>query len=417
MAKVYLSLGSNVGNSRAFIRRALDSIADSCKIIQTSALYETKPWGKTDQPDFLNMCIQAETSLSPKSLLKKLKQIEEETGRTETAKWAEREIDIDILFYENLILNENDFTLPHPRIEQRAFVLIPLAEIAPDLIHPVSQKSIIALAKNIDNKGVKKLIQVMGVLNVTPDSFSDGGDLENEQLIKQKVAEMINAGVDIIDIGGESTRPGHKKIEAAEEINRVLPTIKIIRKISKQIPISIDTQKAKVARQALKAGANIINDVSALGDSQMPEVIKEFGCQIILMRNRPLDKHDIVGSCKRQFEEMVENCERLGVNRDKLILDPGLGFGDLAAADFSALPGGNASANTQLVVSANSYSLGFPVLIGASRKRFLGKISAQNDAKKRLSESLSFAVLAQYSGASIIRVHDVPETIKVLRES
>jgi dihydropteroate synthase len=228
---------------------------------------------------------------------------------------------------------------------------------------------------------------------------------------------MINAGADIIDIGGESTRPGHKKISPEEEIGRVLPAVKAVRKISRTTPISIDTQKSEVARQALEAGANIINDVSALNDTQMPEVIKKFNCRIILMRNRPLGAQDIIGSCKQQFKEMVENCAELGINRDKLILDPGLGFGDLSSGDFSSLPGGSPSANTQLVLSINDYSLGLPVLIGASRKRFLSEMSGQTDAKKRLAESLSFAVLAACSGASIIRVHDAEETIKVLRES
>lgn len=414
MAKVYLSLGSNIGNRRKFIELAVRSIKDFCKVIKISSVYETEPWGKPNQPKFLNLCLLAETDLQPKQLLRKLKKIEVDLGRTKTAKWAEREIDIDILFYENLILNEADFTLPHPRIEERAFVLIPLNEIAPDFIHPVSQKSIRAQAKNIDSEGVKKLIQIMGVLNVTPDSFSDGGDLKNKKVLEQKIREMIDAGVDIIDIGGESTRPGHKKVGADEEVSRVLPAIKIIRKISSEIPISIDTQKTEVARRALEAGANIINDVSAFGDKQMPEVIKEFGCRIILMRNRPLDAHDIIGSCRKQFEEIVGKCRSLGIDQSRIILDPGLGFGDLATGDFSALPGGNPSANTQLVLAVKDYSLGMPVLIGASRKRFLGKMSFQDNAKKRLPESLSFAVLAKYSGGAIIRVHDVPETIQIL---
>jgi dihydropteroate synthase len=267
------------------------------------------------------------------------------------------------------------------------------------------------------SKGVRKLIQVMGVLNVTPDSFSDGGELKNERLIKQKVLDMINAGVGIIDVGGESTRPGHKEVKAKEEIRRVLPAIKIIREISTDVSISIDTQKAEVAEKALQAGATIINDVSALADQKMPEVIKKFDCQVILMRNRPLDEEDLVGSCKNQFEEIVEKCLSLGISKEKIILDPGLGFGDLASGDFSSLPGGNPAANTQLVLSANDYSLGLPVLIGASRKRFLGEMSGQKNAKDRLAESLSFAVLAAYSGASIIRVHDVVETIKALQES
>lgn len=395
---------------------AVRSIENFCKILQTSSLYETEPWGKTDQPNFLNICMSIEISLSPPQLLKKLKETETTLGRTKTAKWAEREIDIDILFYDSLVTSDQDLTLPHPRIEERAFVLVPLAEIAPEFVHPVLRKSIRELATNIESKGVKKLTQVMGILNITPDSFSDGGDLKNEKLIELKAREMIDAGVDIIDIGGESTRPGHKKVGESEEIARVLPVIKIIRKISKTIPISIDTQKSEVAKQTLEAGANIINDVSALGDPKMTDVAKQYDCPMILMRNRPLDPEDITGSCRRQFEEIIENCRLLGIDKNKITLDPGLGFGDLASGDFSALPGGSPSANTRLVLSLHDYSLGLPVLIGASRKRFLGTMSGQTDAKKRLPESLAYAVLAKYSGSDIIRVHDVAETIKVLRE-
>lgn len=157
MAKVYLSAGSNVGDRQKFIKLALQSISEFCKIIKVSSLYETEPWGKLDQPQFLNLCLLIETQLQPKQLLKKFKNVESNLGRTKNVKWAEREIDIDILFYENLILNEVDFILPHPRIEERVFVLIPLSEIAPDFIHPVFQKPIRELAKNIDGKGINKI--------------------------------------------------------------------------------------------------------------------------------------------------------------------------------------------------------------------------------------------------------------------
>lgn len=263
-------------------------------------------------------------------------------------------------------------------------------------------------------------VLVMGILNVTPDSFSDGGDLKDPQALKQKAREMIAAGVNIIDVGGESTRPGHQKVSPGEELQRVLPAIKIIREISSDLPISVDTQKAEVAQLALEAGASIINDVSGLSyekDGQkMASLIKKHGCKIILMRNRPL-KEPVADSCKKQFQELIDKCTSLGVDKSQIILDPGLGFGDLASGDYSSLPGGSASANTNLVLSVNDYSLGYPVLIGASRKRFLGEMSGQTDSKKRLVESLSFAVLASHSGASIVRVHDAAETIQALREN
>lgn len=414
MSQVYLSLGSNIGNRREFINRALNSIGGFCKITKISPIYETEPWGKTDQPKFLNLCLEAETSLEPEQLLKKLKKAEQALGRTKTDKWGKREIDLDILFYEDRVLNSAYLVLPHPRIEERAFVLVPLAEIAPDFIHPILKKPIRELVKNIGSEGVKQQIQIMGILNVTPDSFSDGGELKNQKLLKQKIEEMLNAGVDIIDIGGESTRPGHQKVSISEELSRVLPAIKIVREISSYVPVSIDTQKAEVAEKALKAGATIINDVSAFKDKRMPEIIKKYNCPVILMRNRPLSAKNLIASCELQFREILRTCESLDIDKSKIILDPGLGFGNLASGDFSALPGGDPAANTQLVLSIKDYSYGLPVLIGASRKRFLGSMSGQQEAKKRSTESLAYAALAVHSGAAIIRVHDVAQTVQVL---
>lgn len=414
MSKTHLSVGSNIGNRQKFIKQAIEHISVFCKITAISSIYETAPWGKLNQPKFLNICLSAETSLYPGELLEKLKSIETGLGRTHTTKWAQREIDIDILFFDDIVSKNPDPILPHPRIEERAFVLIPLAEIEPDFMHPVLKKTIRELAEDIGSEGVRRLPRVMGILNATPDSFSDGGELKTISRIKRKVRGMIEDGVDIIDIGGESTRPGHHKITAEEEIDRVLPALKAVREISSHIPVSIDTQKARVAEKALEAGANIINDISALSDSRMSEVIKKFNCQVILMRNQPLQAADLIGSCKRQFEEIVKNCLALGLDKKKIILDPGLGFGDLKTGDFSALPGGDPAANTQLVTSIERYDMGLPVLIGASRKRFLGEMSGRKDAKKRLSESLAFAVLAKHSNADIIRVHDVKETIEML---
>ncbi len=255
---------------------------------------------------------------------------------------------------------------------------------------------------------------VMGILNATPDSFSDGGELENEAVIKKRVQEMIQSGADILDVGGESTRPGHQKVSEKEELGRILPVIGVIRNVSKTIPISVDTQKASVAKAALQAGASMINDVSALSDRKMANVINDFGCSVILMRNKPTGQ-DVIKGCKEQFEKIVKKAEKEGVGKNKILLDPGLGFGDLKKADYKTSPGSDPAANILLILGLQKYSLGLPVVIGASRKRFLGDITGVEKAKDRLTGSIAAAIMAQQAGAAIVRVHDVAETIQAFK--
>jgi dihydropteroate synthase len=255
---------------------------------------------------------------------------------------------------------------------------------------------------------------VMGILNATPDSFSDGGEIDNQSALETRIESMLYTGADILDVGGESTRPGHKKVDAEEELGRVLPVIKKIRAISNTIPISIDTQKASVAHAALKAGASLINDVSALSDEHMPGVISTFGCSIILMRNKDAGA-DVVAGCREQFKEITVRAEGRGVERSRILLDPGLGFGDLAGGDYTVSPGSNPKANLSLITNIEKYSLGLPVVIGASRKRFIGDLTGVKKANGRLGGSLAAAILAKQAGAAIVRVHDVNETVQAFK--
>lgn len=269
----------------------------------------------------------------------------------------------------------------------------------------------IKLARQDDLASDKVLI--MAILNATPDSFSDGGELENETNLNKRIQQVLSEGADIIDVGGESTRPGFKTIDESVEIERVIPVIRSIRKISKTVPISIDTQKSNVAKAAIKAGADFINDISAIGDPAMSKVVNDYGCSIVLMRSKPLTQ-DLVASCKNQFSEIIKSANQSGIRDDQIILDPGLGFGDLGTKDFSKLPGSNVEANLELVNSIQDYSLAFPVLIGGSRKRFIGEIMNEPDPKKRVSGSVELAVLAAKSDAAILRVHDIKETLSGL---
>lgn len=257
---------------------------------------------------------------------------------------------------------------------------------------------------------LSKKTMVMAILNATPDSFSDGGGLSDQKVLENRVEQVIQEGADVIDIGGESTRPGFALINAQEEIKRVLPVIQAVRAQNQTIPISIDTQKAVVARAALQAGASLVNDVGGLGDPAMAKVVMDFNCSIVIMRHRSLEP-DIISSCKRQFEELIAKANKAGIKNRQIILDPGLGFGDLPSKNFSVLPGGNIEANIALIKNLRDYRQNLPVLIGASRKRFVGEMMNEPDPKKRVSGSVELATLAAKSGASIVRVHDVAETV------
>ncbi len=255
-------------------------------------------------------------------------------------------------------------------------------------------------------------VHVMGILNVTPDSFSDGGQLANKETLLQRAESMIAAGADILDIGGESTRPFAAKVELAEELNRVIPAIESIRHHF-PIPISIDTTKATVAEKAIEAGADIINDVSALRfDSQMIAVAKKHNAPVILMHMQGQPGHmqkkpcydDVVNDISTFLRERLDWAERNGLDRSHMIVDPGIGFGK------------NLEHNLTILKHLDQFSaLGVPLLLGHSRKAFIGTILQLDDPGQRDCATAAIAALAVMAGVSIIRVHNVEKTVQAVR--
>lgn len=245
---------------------------------------------------------------------------------------------------------------------------------------------------------------VMGVLNVTPDSFSDGGLFLDRDKAVERALEMVEQGSDWIDIGGESSRPGAEPVSAEEEIRRVVPVIELIAK--KGITVSIDTTKSKVAKAALDAGAEIVNDISAMSmDSDMASLCAESKCPVILMHMRGTPKtmqsnigyNDLISEVYDYLLSRVEYAESSGIKANNIIIDPGLGFGKSREGNF------------EIIKSLSEFkSLGKPILIGASRKSFIGKtLGADLDA--RVTGTVAASVIAIHNGAGIIRVHDVVE--------
>ncbi len=254
--------------------------------------------------------------------------------------------------------------------------------------------------------------QIMGILNVTPDSFSDGGSLSNDAAISEQVQGMLAAGVDIIDVGGESTRPFAEPVELDEELARVLPAIKAIRACDKNIPVSIDTTKAEVARHALDCGATIINDISALRfDPEMISVALTYKVPVIIMHmqgtpgNMQLEPRydDVVKEIQDFLEERISWASSQGLRRDQIIVDPGIGFGKSLGHNLSILKH-----------VADFKSLGCRVLIGHSRKSFMGKL-LDLEVEQRDLATASVSALCAMAGADIIRVHDVTGNLHAVR--
>lgn len=253
----------------------------------------------------------------------------------------------------------------------------------------------------------------MGIINVTPDSFSDG----DENIDVEKIAtKMIQAGCDIIDIGGESTRPGADPVSLEVELSRVLPAIQAIRKMT-DCPISIDTTKSIVAREAIKAGANLVNDVSGgQQDPEMLQVVASLGVPIVLMHRRgtpetmtQLKEYDnVVTDVSNVLREYFDQAQAVGISRWNIIVDPGIGFAKGRDLNLEILR------NMKQLVDLCD---GAPVLIGASRKKFIGEICNRPIPSDRVFGTAATCCAAVQGGAHIIRVHDVAEMVDVIRMS
>ncbi len=244
----------------------------------------------------------------------------------------------------------------------------------------------------------------MGVLNVTPDSFSDGGTFLDKDRAIAHGLNMARDGADVIDVGGESTRPGAKDVSVQEELDRVIPVIEAIRRKA-SIPVSIDTRKAEVAEAAIKVGAEIVNDVSGLRyDPGMADVAAKHDATLIVMhmKGTPQDMqkapryNDLIDEIKASLQESIGLAKRAGAAEDNIIIDPGIGFGKTVEH------------NLEILNRLGEFkALGRPICIGTSRKSFIGKMLGREDAESMLLGTIATCVIAIMNGARIIRVHDV----------
>jgi dihydropteroate synthase len=253
--------------------------------------------------------------------------------------------------------------------------------------------------------------QVMGIVNATPDSFSDGGQFADANAAAEAGADMASDGAAIIDVGGESTRPGAKTVWEGDEIERIRP---VIRQLAQGgVAVSADTRKADVMTAAIEAGARMINDVSALTyDDRSADVVSAAQVPVVLMHHKGApetmqdDPHydDVLVEVYLRLAERIEVAEKAGISRDRILIDPGFGFGKKLAHNLELMNG-----------LALFHSLGCPIVVGASRKRTIGALSGEAPADRRVAGSIAFALKAVEQGAQIIRAHDVFETVQALK--
>ena len=268
--------------------------------------------------------------------------------------------------------------------------------------------------KNFSSLNFQKLPNIMGVLNLTPDSFSDGGKFNKTNKGIKHAFEMINAGANLIDVGGESTRPGSKTVNPKNEWNRIY---RILRFVSKKVPVSLDTRKSEIMEKGIKLGVKIINDVSGLNyDKKTLDILKKYQIPFVIqhskgtpenMQIKPTYKNELL-EIYDFFEKKIEYLRSIGIKHSNIILDPGIGFGK------------NLKHNMNLISKISIFhSLGFPILVGNSRKRFIKEIAKKNDSKNRIGGTVASSIYLMMQGVQILRIHDVNELIqgvKVFKE-
>lgn len=446
-----VALGSNMGDRIRNIEDALTEMRKKLSVLKVSPLYETKPMYYEDQDRFINGACEVETDLDPISLLDVLQGIENELGRKRTIEKGPRPIDLDVLLYDQQQVFHERLEVPHKLMHEREFVLRPLSDIVPQAVvrsasldqHFNRTVADLYLGLSARDRSMSPVTQltprlplirsadparptsIMAILNMTPDSFSDGGvhTANGKAKLERTIKEFIAHGAAMIDIGGQSTRPKAELVTPAEELSRILPAIEVIRQIPQadNIAISIDTFYAEVATNAVAAGADVINDVSAgLLDPNMLSTVARLGKTIILMHMRgdpgTMTKmtdypYGVVEGVAQELSQRVQAALDAGILPWRIVLDPGIGFAKNQSQNLELLrrlgelreyPGrGNLS--------------GLPWLLGTSRKGFVGKITNTPDPASRHMGTAATVTASISGGADIVRVHDVAEMQQVVK--
>ena len=408
---VYLGLGSNLGDRRAHLARALEllpshgvAVARVSPVVESPAMLPDDAPADWNQP-FLNLVAECRTDASPDDVLAALKRIEQELGRTDRGRWAPRPIDLDILLWGRETIATEKLRVPHPGIRQRAFVLTPLAALAPRLTIPgLGPRTVLEHAR----EGGHHLPLWMGIVNLTPDSFSDGGELADDATVDARVSGLIAGGAEYIDLGAESTRPGATPLTADQEWARLAPALeRFLARYQGTIlrpRVSIDTYHLGTARRALDLGVDVINDVSGLTRPAMIELAASSSADWVAMHNLgvPADKsrvlpvdRDPTDAVEQWLEDRLVEWARAGLDLSRVVFDPGVGFGK------------NALQSLRLLREVNRFHrYGLRLLVGHSRKSFMHHVAAADRGERDLF-TVGASLKLCTAGVEILRVHDV----------
>lgn len=432
---VILGLGCNLGNRLKQLRQALYYLQQvpHFSIQQVSPLYLSDALLPENAPDdwdapYLNLALRCETTLKPYELLQHTKNIEVQVGRTPEKNWGPRVIDIDILAWDDLTLYDEVLHIPHEHLHERPFAFWPLADVAPrwqyllqNSFHGMTAAEITARWGSrfsgeapFHTKQIQQRIdtpELVGIINVTPDSFSEGkiNAEKNAAAFLSTAAQLVEAGATIIDIGAEATGPNATPIDATIEWLRLEPVLtELIKQKSKMLitpKISVDTRNASVAEKALALGVDWINDVSGLDDKQMREVVKQHSCDVVFMHHLGIPvskqqktipiKDDPVTYVFNWAQQRIENLVRDGIAIERLIFDIGIGFGKTAEQSF------------ELIQRIDEFKkLGVRLLVGHSRKSFFNLFTTDPFSNRDIETNAVSHFLANHS-IDFLRLHDV----------
>jgi 2-amino-4-hydroxy-6-hydroxymethyldihydropteridine diphosphokinase/dihydropteroate synthase len=403
MTKATLGLGANLGDRKHSLETATARLSERARpgSLKVSSLYETPALLPEKSPDtwnkpYLNLALEADFEGSPAEMLLFTQQIERELGRGAHEKWAPRSIDIDLLLWGNERMMSQALTIPHPRIEERAFVLDPLKDLNPDF-----------LSRARDHAQHAPLW--MGILNATPDSFSDGGKLRDQGHLEKKLDLWDAYFVPILDIGAESTRPGALAVSPSEEWQRLEPWLRVLAsryqgKFLRPL-ISVDTRHAGTAERAIELGADMINDVGGLAPGML-DVLKNSQAKYVLMHPGKTSSPPIP-EILAWFRENTRALETAGVSYERVWVDPGVGFGKTGNISFEILRG-----------LEQFKELPYRMLVGHSRKAFLNSFApatVQISAPERDLETIGVSLGLVAKGVDVLRVHDPVAHIRAFR--